>query len=190
MREVKPPKTPYFLMALPWIVGIGIFVGIANLVPDVTCRDGSSSAAIGRRGACSHHGGVGGSWAFIGILPGLFGGMLTMNLIEKARSKKSEPRWTPQPTAPVKRQPPASSAPEDVLRSALMSRSQVTFLYQWEDGANLITKTVFPRWLQMAEVQGDRTLCVIADCSSSCDRSPFALSRMRNLHLIDSEMPE
>lgn len=37
-------------------------------VDGVTCRDGSTSYAIGRRGACSHHGGVSGSTFVFNII--------------------------------------------------------------------------------------------------------------------------
>ena len=54
-----------------WIVGaINFFCG-ASFVPKSGCRDGTSSAAIGRRGACSHHGGVddnGGYWFLLLLL--------------------------------------------------------------------------------------------------------------------------
>jgi hypothetical protein len=43
-------------------------------------------------------------------------------------------------------------------------------------------RTVYPRWLQLAEVAGERTLCVIADCPLD-GRTPFALARMTRLRV-------
>jgi hypothetical protein len=35
-----------------------VFVALGFVLPDAACRDGWKSSAIGRMGACSHHGGV------------------------------------------------------------------------------------------------------------------------------------
>lgn len=47
-----------------WVVGAIIFFAVAPLVPGAACKDGTASASIGRRGACSHHGGVSGSGGY------------------------------------------------------------------------------------------------------------------------------
>jgi hypothetical protein len=52
------------------LVGIATAILIIAFSGPVTCRDGWQSPSIGRRGACSHHGGVGSG----PMLPALFGG--------------------------------------------------------------------------------------------------------------------
>jgi hypothetical protein len=58
---------------MPLVVGLVVFV-IANIVlggfgGSSVCKDGWASPSIGKRGACSHHGGVGGQknggWIFL-----------------------------------------------------------------------------------------------------------------------------
>lgn len=69
---------------LPWIVGfiaavmaIWIFSAIEG---PRRCNDGSSSSSIGRKGACSHHGGVGGTWSpILGLAVGVAAGFWTAN---------------------------------------------------------------------------------------------------------------
>lgn len=45
-----------------WLIGIGVFIGsmilLSILFGAAVCSDGWASPSIGRRGACSHHGGV------------------------------------------------------------------------------------------------------------------------------------
>ncbi|MFJ1270014.1 hypothetical protein ACD661_15755 [Legionella lytica] len=43
---------------LGWLAGIFIYFLLGYLGPSPACNDGSVSYSIGRRGACSHHGGV------------------------------------------------------------------------------------------------------------------------------------
>ncbi len=41
-----------------WLTGIFIYFMLGSFGPSASCNDGSFSGSIGRRGACSHHGGV------------------------------------------------------------------------------------------------------------------------------------
>lgn len=43
---------------LGWLTGFFIYFLLGCLGPSASCNDGSFSGSIGRRGACSHHGGV------------------------------------------------------------------------------------------------------------------------------------
>lgn len=59
-----------------WLAGTTIFFCAAPFVPGSVCKDGTSSASIGRRGACSHHGGVNrsdGTWFLLLLLSAMGG---------------------------------------------------------------------------------------------------------------------
>ncbi|MDP3267656.1 MAG: hypothetical protein Q8M40_01275 [Legionella sp.] len=45
-------------VGLGWLTGFLIYFLIGSFGPSASCNDGSFSGSIGRRGACSHHGGV------------------------------------------------------------------------------------------------------------------------------------
>lgn len=45
-------------VGLGWLTGVLMFFLIGCFGPSASCNDGSFSGSIGRRGACSHHGGV------------------------------------------------------------------------------------------------------------------------------------
>ncbi|TPJ38550.1 hypothetical protein [Mesorhizobium sp. B2-6-5] len=63
----------------PWAVGSATFmVLMICLLPfrgETTCSDGAHSSSIGRRGACSHHGGVGMRGGTIPLVLSLAGGL-------------------------------------------------------------------------------------------------------------------
>lgn len=68
--------------ATSWLFGLAAAVAIggagSQLTGPVTCRDGWQSPSIGRRGACSHHGGVdrsGRVWLFMALGGGVLGGL-------------------------------------------------------------------------------------------------------------------
>lgn len=76
---------------------VGIFVGLllfsvgSRIVPTLTCADGSKSSSYGRQGACSHHGGVRGTFTgFFMLLGCIFLGYKSYQLIEKRERKKAE----------------------------------------------------------------------------------------------------
>lgn len=56
----------------PWPFGIAVFyaagISIRRVLPATACRDGWHSPSIGIRGACSHHGGVDGTWGGLAVL--------------------------------------------------------------------------------------------------------------------------
>lgn len=162
---------------LPFAVGLGVFVGIANVVPGASCRDGTRSTAIGRRGACSYHGGVTYGWTFIGLPLGLFAGVFTFGVIERRSQRKrtKEEERVEAAWQEAKARAPASggadvptvNAGEDhdtVIRRVIGTGWVVAFEYRDEGAAASQARTVHPRWLQLAEEGGERTLCVIADC--------------------------
>lgn len=41
-----------------WLTGVFIYFMLGTFGPSASCNDGSFSVSIGRRGACSYHGGV------------------------------------------------------------------------------------------------------------------------------------
>ena len=69
---------------------VGIFAGfivlmvLLVLAPERTCKDGWKSPSIGRQGACSHHGGVGGDWYFLfAVAASLASGVLAARIAHK-----------------------------------------------------------------------------------------------------------
>jgi hypothetical protein len=61
-----------------WVAGIAVLVALnVWFVPDATCADGWESGSIGRRGACSWHGGVRSSpWGFAALIASVIVGVL------------------------------------------------------------------------------------------------------------------
>lgn len=94
---------------LGWITGIACFVAMFAFLPTGGgCRDGWNSPSIGRRGACSHHGGVdrsGNVFIFIYAVVSTFVGM---GVAESNGVRRIESRYFPKPPPPP---PPPPRAP-------------------------------------------------------------------------------
>jgi len=185
-RTNRPPRWPWVLGI---IVGLAVFGGVAAVVPGDRCADGTSSNAIGRRGACSHHGGVSSGWTFLGVPAGLFAGMLSYGMLEALEERRAERRrdavrkqWEQVARAPVPANaaPPVRVAGEDLqgyLRRVMAAGCWIVFQYRDGDVTARGERTVRPRWLQLADAAGKRTLCLVGDCSVD-GRRTFALSLM------------
>jgi len=188
MKTIEPRKPRAWELALPVILGITAWVGIAAVMPGASCRDGSPSSAVGRRGACSHHGGVQRGWGWVGILPALLVWGCVSNLLESRRSRGTE-RQPAQVLAGPMIEPPrklADPLPTDMvqaLRAAIGIGADVSFTYSEDDG--YLPARVFPRWIQMADPHGLRTLCVMADCRATGALRAYALDRIRMLNVIE-----
>lgn len=73
------------------VLGILLFVILLQFSPEKTCRDGWHSPSIGKRGACSHHGGVKKSPMFIFFLISVASGVYAYFYLEKrSESNKHE----------------------------------------------------------------------------------------------------
>lgn len=186
------PRWPWLLSI---VAGFGVFSGVVSVVPGPRCADGTSSYAIGRRGACSHHNGVISGWGFLGVPAGLFAGMGTLAMIEALMTWSASRRHeTSTRRAQVRRsRPPASATArprrprehlDEFLRRAILARQWVKFRYHEEGGTGQHERTVRPRWLQMSEVAGENTFCLVADCSVE-GRRVFALSGMEQLQVLE-----
>lgn len=72
-----------------WLTGFFIYFLLGCLGPSALCNDGSFSGSIGRRGACSHHGGVDHHplYNLFSILGGIIGGCSLSNFL----TPKSKP---------------------------------------------------------------------------------------------------
>lgn len=194
MREVKAGKGTRWLWLASVAVGIGVFLGVAAVVPGAHCADGTQSSAIGRRGACSHHGGVTGGWTFVGVPAGLFAGIGTLAALEallgrhaSRRREKQLKEWH-QAQASVRVSGTLGRRPgEDrqaFIRRVIAAGRWVTFAYRDHGTAELRERTVRPRWLQLSEIAGERTLCLVGDCAVDGQRT-FALSRMEQLRAAE-----
>ncbi len=88
-----------------WIAGLVCFYALGQFIPDAKCRDGWASPSIGRRGACSNHGGVDRSGSllvlpFIGI--SVYVGLLVGGALKKPPppSRPVPPHFRPAPIQP------------------------------------------------------------------------------------------
>lgn len=81
------------------IFGLVICFGVLALLPGATCRDGWKSNSIGRSGACSHHGGVGGNvWSIPALILGILGGVFVTSVLDrKKRSMESKEKKLAEP---------------------------------------------------------------------------------------------
>ena len=72
-------------IASAWLSGAAVFVlvmiGMGYVLGPATCRDGWHSASVGRRGACSHHGGVDRSGGTLRLLMSIGAGVGTGFLV-------------------------------------------------------------------------------------------------------------
>lgn len=192
MKRLNPPKPPLWTRVAPFIIGVFAFGLVLHIVPGASCRDGTASSAIGHRGACSHHRGVSVGWGFVGVPIGLFAGVLTANLIDgiygqrrKRHEESVKEAWAASASTKAQGLPPnirANEHSEAFLRRVMGTGKQVSFTYAASNAGEQSERTVLPRWLQMSEVDGSQTLCLIADCSTD-GRMPFALAKMNQLHL-------
>lgn len=179
---------------LPFVVGVAVFIGVALVLPGSGCADGWSSPSIGRPGACSHHGGVTSGWAFLGVPLGLLAGMLTARLMEDqaARRRASEERAVESAWAEAKASDkgislrPTIDPGEDrqeALRRVIGTGWWVAFTYRQGAGRGTRSHVAQPLWIQKADFDGERKVCVIAFCSKS-GRTPFALDHMSDLAVV------
>lgn len=194
MKEIRPSSGTGWIWLVGIVVAVGVFCGVAAIVPGPRCVDGTSSDAIGRRGACSYHRGVTSGQAFLGVPAGLFAGIGTIALLEAmlaraaARREKEVGQLWDQArasSAPVKVAAPrqAGEELEGYLRRAMLAGGLIAFLHKEEDGTGWRERTVRPRWLQMSEVAGESTYCLVGDCTVD-GRRAFALSRIDQVRSV------
>jgi hypothetical protein len=107
------------------ILGIATFAAVVPFQGNATCRDGWHSSAIGRRGACSHHGGVDRPFPFAfiaGAVVGIFSGVKIAG-IRSRRASRSDARPDPPSKNVAARYPhvaaPTPPAPPPVAQLSL-----------------------------------------------------------------------
>lgn len=84
--------------AIGWIVGIFVFILLAQLIPESVCNDGWRSPSIGNAGACSHHRGVNrhGFLRMLALVVSIFIGVIVTswvkegNPLRRIRERKGE----------------------------------------------------------------------------------------------------
>ncbi|KZC32546.1 hypothetical protein RhoFW510R10_11555 [Rhodanobacter sp. FW510-R10] len=135
-------------------------------------------------------------WTFLGIPAGLFAGAGTVAMIEALMARRASRRrdvvlkqWeqvgspsTPVSAASLVRRP--GEDVHDFLRRVMAAGHWVTFDYRGESETEPGERTVRPRWMQLAEVAGGRTLCLVGDCRVDGQRM-FALSRMDRIRAVE-----
>ena len=89
---------------MPVIVGLVVMMLTSFILSGPTlCKDGWASKSIGRQGACSHHGGVGGSknggiGFLLGIIFGIGAGYITWQVqLSNANSRSNAPSQQNKP---------------------------------------------------------------------------------------------
>jgi len=107
-----------------------------------------------------------------GLLASILAGKVIDPIVERNEAARME---RPAPKRLVNR-----NDKEAVLRAAILSSSRVAFLYQGAD-PDPVQQCVYPRWLQVTTVAGQRTLCLMASEGVTGNQRAFALSRMSAL---------
>ena len=119
---------------LAWILGICLYSSLSHwFVPGPTCADGTSSAAIGRQGACSWHGGVKGSaWGGLAFIASIAVGVLVAkwpSIVEhyraSARAKELRATNAPFPNRSIKTPYGTLEKYEEQLRSTGISEEHI-----------------------------------------------------------------
>lgn len=106
----------------PLVAGLLTFVVLrivmTPLIQPTVCADGWPSGSIGRRGACSHHHGIGTNWSLLGVLIGSgLGGLAVGRMLVAAEQRK----W-----AALNRQRDVERAEANVRRYSQMPKSPTT----------------------------------------------------------------
>jgi len=162
------------------IVGTIIFLGLVSLAPDAACVDGWRSPSIGRRGACSYHGGVDRHELLTLIIVGISvaSGVFTSKIL--ARNTKSSPSQRLTGAAEP------FSFEVKLIMTAIEKQNKLEFLYKKPGAAGYEQRTVRPIELdRVAHKRGNGyTLCIRGYCELRRDIRNFAIKRMKNLRVI------
>jgi len=78
---------------IKWAIGafFALKIGTSPMVQPTVCEDGWESDSIGKRGACSWHGGVGTNWSALGTtFVSLLGGFGVWRVIESKNERDQE----------------------------------------------------------------------------------------------------
>jgi len=116
---------PFFMGLLTFFILLKV---MTPLIQPTVCSDGWVSGSIGRRGACSHHGGIGTNWSLLGVFlgSGLGAYAVSRALVEVERRKRvalTEQRDAEQAVANVRQhseRPKAPSTPACPLCGGFM----------------------------------------------------------------------
>ena len=133
------------LLRNPFAVGFAVFVLTAIAVrymsgPPV-CSDGWHSSAIGRSGACSHHGGVRHGWGgVIAVLLAIFSGFIryvmnedTIKVSQLDKLPPITPASVPQPSASVARTEPTPESVKAVHEGEAKTRAYLQAYFEGRD---------------------------------------------------------
>ncbi|QDE39815.1 DUF3761 domain-containing protein [Luteibacter pinisoli] len=157
------------------VVGIAVFALVAGVVPGAACRDGTPSSAIGRRGACSHHGGVDVGWTWVGVPLGLFALVGALALLDRVPDRGRGGKSRRVNVVPV------GTAMESVIRRAIVEGRPVSFLIR--DASESGKRTVIrPGWLQMHPVAGLAELCLM-ELVPGADPKAWPLATMDDVRI-------
>lgn len=113
---------------LPWIVGAVALIVCAilfNIVEGPSrCNSGWQSPSIGKKGACSHHGGVAGRWSIVlAIASGAGSGFLTRH-VQRSIAERREDKAR-KATADAH----AAAVPAEIVTIATRSKTADTMQY-------------------------------------------------------------
>jgi hypothetical protein len=163
------------------IAGILVFVALQFLLPPVVCRDGWRSSSIGRKGACSYHGGVisGGIWPLLALGTSVAAGIYTSKII--ARHYKPRLFHTD-----VGQQDQAFASEIKQIIFAIDNGKKITFFYNGSKQSSYQKRIIKPIELNRVAHQYGRnyTLCIKGHCEMRNAIRNFALKRMKGLEVI------
>jgi hypothetical protein len=110
---MKPSRHPVLVGVLVFMV---LWVASSRVVPHTVCRDDWPSASIGRRGACSHHGGVGTNWlALLATLASAGCGVAVSRWLSSRTEKARRAQYEAQ-AKETELRPPGRDAQRSIMR--------------------------------------------------------------------------
>ena len=165
-----------------WVVGILLLIGLLPLVPAPSCRDGWDSPSIGRRGACSHHGGVErhGELALLIVAASFGAGLFTTAQLSGIVERRKKARFFASLV------PPGPDAPtEKIILYAILSESKIEFLYKGRNDFVPQLRIVTPTYSSVTRGQygWSGAPCIVGHCHTRNACRTFVLDRISALKL-------
>lgn len=172
--------------------GVIVFLVLVQFIPATACADGWESPSIGRRGACSHHGGVrsNGIWYF-----GVEALSLFVGAVVATKIAPSVPDRTASDNAiALLGSESASYRPAaDLIARAIEARRRIAFVYTKRGSTHSEARTILPRKFERMARPSTRsiTLCVVGSCDKRRAERTFAVELMRDVRMVEtSSSPE
>ena len=164
-----------------WTVGIAAFLILLGFAPAVTCGDGWASPSIGIQGACSHHGGVGGTgvyglfafWSSVGL------GVFVAKRVETRQRIRASHQLAQVESSKI-----------ELIGSAIKAKRLVEFMYRKAGHSSQTCRTVLPRnFANVLQRNGVSVPCFVGFCTMLQSNRAFSLDRMSAVRIVDGLTP-